>query len=168
MNPAALSPRTQALGFAGWLILCFATSAVGALATRDAGSFYALLLRPAWAPPGWLFGPVWTALFLCMAVAAWLVWREPRSHPARRLALGLFVVQLGANALWSWLFFAWRLGGAAFAEVLMLWALIAATAFVFWRIRPAAGWLMIPYLLWVAFASALNWTLWQANPLVLG
>lgn len=158
----------QALGFAAWLALCLATSALGALATVDARSFYAELVRPSWAPPGWVFGPVWTALFLAMAVSAWLVWRDPQASKARSFALGLFVVQLGANALWSWLFFAWQLGGLAFAEVLLLWSLIAATILAFWRIRPLASLLLVPYLLWVAFASALNFRLWQLNPALLG
>ena len=84
------------------------------------------------------------------------------------LALGLFVVQLVANALWSWLFFAWHLGGVAFAEVLLLWLLIACMLAAFWRIRPLAGMLLVPYLAWVTFASALNYVLWQLNPAILG
>lgn len=158
------SRAAQAAGLAGWLALCFATSAVGALASRQAGAFYAELARPAWAPPAWLFGPVWSLLFLCMAVAAWLVWRVPHTGRGKAVALALFVVQLAANALWSWLFFAWHLGGAAFADVLLLWLLIAATMAAFWRISGIAGMLLLPYLLWVTFASALNWALWRANP----
>ena len=103
-----------------------------------------------------------------MAFAAWLVWRAPAEPSARRWALGLFVVQLAANALWSWLFFAWQQGDWAFAEVLVFWVLIALTCAAFWRIRPLAGALLLPYLAWVAFASYLNWVLWQANPAVLG
>ena len=131
-----------------------------------------LLCRPSSSglgPPGWVFGPVWSALFLAMAVAAWLIWRVPQASRARSLALGLFVVQLVANALWSWLFFA--ASGAAWplpAEVPALWLLIACTLAAFWRIRPAAGWLPAPYLAWVTFASALNYVLWQLNPAVLG
>jgi translocator protein len=162
-------PRThQLLGLAGWLALCFATASVGAVASANAKSFYSALVQPTWAPPGWLFGPVWTTLFILMAFAAWLVWRAPAEAVARRWALGLFVVQLAANALWSWLFFAWQKGGWAFAEVLVFWALIALTCAAFWRIRPLAGALLLPYLAWVAFASYLNWVLWQANPAVLG
>lgn len=103
-----------------------------------------------------------------MAIAAWLVWRAPAEPSDRRRALGLFVVQLAANALWSWLFFAWQKGGWAFAEVLVFWGLIALTCAAFWRIRPLAGALLLPYLAWVAFAAYLNWVLWQANPAVLG
>src|SRR5690606_3941753 len=118
-------------------------------------------------PPPSIFGPVWTTLYIMMAIAAWLVWRVGGFHAAKG-ALILFLVQLLANALWSWLFFAWQLGAFAFAEVLVLWLLIAATLLAFWRIRPLAGALLIPYLAWVSFASALNYTLWQLNPQVLG
>lgn len=166
-QPPAARPH-PIRGFLLWLALCTATSGIGALASANARSFYAELAQPAWSPPGWVFGPVWSLLFLAMAVAAWLVWRVPEESKSRSLALRLFVVQLVANALWSWLFFAWRLGGWAFAEVLLLWALIAATLVAFWRIRPAAGWLLLPYLAWVTFASALNYTLWRMNPGVLG
>lgn len=161
------SSRTW-LGLAGWLALCYATAAVGALASVNAKTFYASLAQPAWAPPGWLFGPVWTTLFTLMAVAAWLVWRAPAGTPGRRAALTVFVVQLVFNALWSWLFFVWHSGAGALAEVLLLWALIAWTARAFWRIRPLAGALLLPYLAWVGFASVLTATLWRANPAILG
>lgn len=160
---SSASIPTQAFALIASLIIAFAAAAVGAVATVDAGSFYASLARPSWAPPGWAFGPVWTVLYLLMAVAAWLVWQAPAGR-ARRLALTLFIVQLAANALWSWLFFAWRSGAAAFAEVLLLLALIAATIAAFWRLRPLAGVLMLPYLAWVSFATALTWAVWQGNP----
>ena len=168
MTQAAASRPNQALGFAAWLALCVATSAIGAIASANARTFYAHLALPAWAPPGWVFGPVWSALFLAMAIAVWLIWRLPQTSKSRSLALSLFVAQLVANALWSWLFFAWHLGGLAFAEVLLLWLLIAATLIAFWRLKPVAGLLLLPYLAWVTFASALNYTLWQMNPAILG
>ncbi len=161
-------PRSrQWLGLAGWLALAFATAAVGAAASVSAKPFYAELMRPAWAPPGWLFGPVWTTLYALMGVSAWLVWRE-RGFAGARTALALFIVQLAVNALWSWLFFAWRLGGPAFAEVLLLWCLIVATVFAFWRIKPLAAVLLLPYLAWVTFASALTFAVWRLNPALLG
>lgn len=156
------------LGFLAWLALCVATSSLGAIASINARSFYAGLICPDWAPPGWVFGPVWSALFLAMAVAAWLVWRVPQDSPARSRALRWFVIQLAANALWSWLFFAWHLGGAAFAEVLLLWLLIASTLLAFWRVQRLAALLLLPYLLWVSFAAVLNYTVWQLNPGLLG
>jgi len=149
------------------LAVTYAAAAVGALASVQARSFYVELLKPEWAPPGWLFGPVWSALYTLMAIAVWLVWRSS-SFPAAKLAVGLFAVQLVANALWSWLFFAWRLGWAAFAEVLLLWALILATAVAFWRVSRLAAALLAPYLAWVTFASALTWAVWRSNPQLLG
>jgi tryptophan-rich sensory protein len=149
---------------AGWLAASFAAAAVGAVATRQAPEFYAQLVRPDWAPPGWLFGPVWTVLYALMGIAAWRVWRKAGFGSA----LYLFLAQLALNALWSWLFFAWRLGAAAFAEVVVLWALIAATLAAFLRIDRLAGALLVPYLLWVSFACALTYAVWRANPQVLG
>lgn len=157
----------QLAGFVLWIAIAFAAAAVGAIASASAGAFYGELARPDWAPPAWLFGPVWTVLYLAMAIAAWLVWRAA-PFAATRVALGLFLAQLVANALWSWLFFAWRQGGWAFAEVVALWLLIAATALAFRRVSPLAAALLLPYLAWVAFAAALNWTLWTNNRELLG
>lgn len=159
--------RKQVLGLVGWFAASFSAAAIGGLASVQAGEFYGQLVQPSWAPPSWAFGPVWTALYALMAVAAWLVWRRGGMR-ANRTAFTLFFVQLGLNALWTWLFFAWRLGGLAFAEILVLWVLIVATLVAFWRVRPIAGALLIPYLLWVSFASVLNYSVWQLNPQVLG
>jgi benzodiazapine receptor len=156
----------QALGFLGWALLTFAAAAVGAIASVNAGEFYAELARPPWAPPAWLFGPVWTALYASMAIAAWLVWRA-RGFAGARAALFLFVGQLAANALWSWLFFAWRRGGLAFADVLVLCGLILATIVAFQRISTVAAVLLYPYLAWSVFASALTFAVWRLNPALL-
>lgn len=154
------------LGLIGWLALVFIAAGIGALATVDASTFYKQLDRPEWAPPASVFGPVWSTLYLMMGISAWLVWRErARTHVTG--ALALFVVQLGANALWSWLFFAWHKGAFAFAEVVLLWILIAATACSFWRLSRWAGVLLLPYLAWVGFATTLTWAIWQRNPGVL-
>lgn len=160
------STLSQVVGLVAWLALTFGAAAIGAVASVDAGSFYGQLVRPAWAPPASAFGPVWSALYLLMGVAAWLVWRE-RGAVHLPVALTLFVVQLCANALWSWLFFAWRNGAFAFVDVLVLLALIAATTTIFWRIRRLAAVLMLPYLAWVCLASALTWWVWQNNPALL-
>lgn len=157
----------QSLALAAWMLASFITGAVGALASIDAAGFYAQLVQPPWAPPAWLFGPAWTVLFVLMSVAAWLVWRE-HGFARAGAALKLFGVQLVANALWSWLFFAWRQGALAFAEVIVLWLLIAATAWQFWRLHRLATLLLAPYLAWVTFAAALNFTLWRMNPALLG
>ncbi len=159
MTPRSLSSQT--VGLLGWLLVTFAAAALGAVASVDAASFYAQLSKPSWAPPAWVFGPVWSALYALMGVAAWLVWR---SRGSNKVALGLFGAQLGANALWSWLFFAWHRGGAAAVEVLVLLALIVATVMVFWRTSRLAALLLMPYLLWVSFASVLTWTVWRSNP----
>jgi len=151
----------------GWLALCFAVAGIGAVASTNAPQFYGQLVQPRWAPPPTVFGPVWSVLYLLMAVAAWLVGRE-WPGPGRRRALALFGVQLAANALWSWLFFAWHLGGWAFADIVLLWLLLAATVVHFWRLRPLAGALLLPYLAWVGFALVLNLVLWRANPQLLG
>ena len=108
-----LSKRKNIFGLIGWLALCFAASAVGAVASIQAQSFYQQIAQPTWAPPSWLFGPVWTLLYAMMAVAAWLVWCCGGVR-ANRIALSFFGAQLALNALWSWLFFAWYLGALAF------------------------------------------------------
>jgi translocator protein len=158
---------TQILGFAGWLLVSFSAAAIGAIATSSAGSFYQQLIRPGWAPPASVFGPVWSALYLLMGIAAWLVWRE-RGFGGARPALSLFLVQLVLNALWSWIFFAWQRGAWALGEVLLLWVVILATLVAFWRVRPLAGLLLAPYLAWVTFAAALTFVLWRGNPDALG
>lgn len=158
------SIRTQALGLVGWLLVTFSAAALGAIASVDAAAFYAELIKPSWAPPASVFGPVWSILYLLMGVAVWLVWREPQ---ATKQALGSFVVQLSINALWSWLFFVWHLGAWSFVGVLLLLLLIVATLFSFWKISRMAVVLMIPYLLWVGFAAVLTWTIWQSNPMFL-
>ena len=158
-----LSTAHQALGLLGSLLLVFAAAAIGGLASARAGAFYTELVRPDWAPPGWLFGPVWSVLYVFMGVSAWLVWRA-RGFSAARAALLLFMVQLAVNALWTWLFFVWHQGGLAFAEILLLWVLIVATIILFWRISKLAGVLLLPYLAWVTFASVLTYAIWQRNP----
>jgi tryptophan-rich sensory protein len=102
-----------------------------------------------------------------IGIAAWLVWRVDGFRAARG-ALSLFLAQLALNALWSWLFFGWHRGALAFVDILLLWVLIIATLIAFWRVRALAGWLLVPYLLWVSFASALNHAVWQLNPQSLG
>ena len=160
---AKFSTSQQVIGLLGWLLLSFAAAAIGALASSDASAFYQQLVRPEWAPPAWLFAPVWTVLYLLMAVSAWIIWREFGFREART-ALALFTIQLGANALWSWVFFVWHQGALAFAEVMLLWGLIVATVVAFRRLNPIAAVLLIPYLAWVTFASALTLAEWRLNP----
>lgn len=155
--------RRQLLGFSGWFLVTFLAAALGARASISASSFYADLVLPTWAPPASLFGLVWTALYALMALAAFLVWRE-RGWRAAASALTLYLLQLGLNTLWSWLFFGWKQGGLAFADILLLLVLIVATLVAFWRIHKVAACMLLPYLAWVGFASVLNYAVWQANP----
>lgn len=161
------SKRGSIVGLIGWLVLGFLAAAVGAIASAHAAEFYSQLTKPAWAPSQNVFGPVWTVLYILMSVAAWLVWRAGgwRAHPR---TLGLYVVQLALNALWSWLFFAWRLGAWAFADICILWLLILAASIAFWRVRTLAGVLLIPYLAWVSIALGLCYQVWRLNPALLG
>lgn len=149
-----------ALGFTAWLLLCFSAAALGGLFMP--GEWYAQLKKPAWNPPSWIFGPVWTALYFMMAVAAWLVWRRG-GFPAQRKALGFFLLQLLLNAAWSPLFFGLHNPALAFAEIVLLWLALVATLIAFWQAHRGAGVLLLPYLVWVTFAAVLNFTLWQIN-----
>ena len=161
------SKRKQIFGLLGWIVITFIASAFGAVASIQAKEFYRQLNQPSWAPPSWLFGPVWTLLYTLMAIAVWLVWRNGGLRQ-NRAAIVLFLLQLAFNAVWSWLFFAWRLGGLAFADILVLWILVATTVILFWRTSRTGASLLVPYLAWVTFAAVLNVSVWQLNPSTLG
>lgn len=149
-----------ALGLVVWLALCFGAAGVGAQFMP--GAWYQELAKPAWTPPSWLFGPVWTVLYAMMAVAAWLVWRE-RGLAGAPWALSLFVVQLALNTLWSWLFFGMQRPGLAMVDIVALWIAILCTATAFGGTSRVAAVLLVPYLLWVSFAAALNFSIWRLN-----
>lgn len=125
----------------------------------EPGAWYAGLDKPYLNPPEWAFGVVWPALYLMMGVAAGMVWKRGRPP----LPLACWGVQLALNAMWSWLFFGLHEPGWAFLEIRLLWLSIAATIVLFWRVYALAGALLVPYLLWVSFASWLNWQLWALN-----
>ena len=161
------APRGQWVALIFCLLAVGVTGALGAIASIQAQDFYAQLTKPRWAPPPGVFSPVWTTLYLMMAIAAWIAWRKRTPGRATRIALQLFAVQLVLNALWSWLFFRWHLGALALLEVCLLWFAILATLTQFWRVRPLAGALLIPYLLWVSFATALTAAVWRLNPTLL-
>jgi benzodiazapine receptor len=146
-----------------WLVLCFAVAGVsGSWTAREIPAWYRTLVRPSFAPPNWLFGPVWTLLYALMAVAAWRITLSAPSS-LRTTALILFLLQLGLNFAWSLIFFRGHHIDWAFAEVLVLWAAILSTALTFARISAPAAWLMAPYLAWVSFAGLLNAAFWQLN-----
>jgi tryptophan-rich sensory protein len=154
-----------ALGFVGFIALCFAAAAFGGFFTAPAtqpGAWYDWIRKPAWTPPSWLFGPVWTLLYGAMAVAAWLVWRAG-GWAAQRRPLTLFVVQLVLNALWSLFFFGMQSPGLALIDIALLWLAILATLLAFRKVSALAAGLLVPYLLWVSFAAALNFAVWRLN-----
>ena len=167
ITTSLFSKKKQILGLIVWVNLCFTVSAIGAFASLQPKAFYAELVQPSWAPPGWLFGPVWSTLFLMMSIAAWSVWRSG-GFTQNRISLSLFLIQLAFNGLWSWLFFAWQQGALAFFDILLLWSLILSTILAFWRVSRISALFLVPYLLWVSFASVLSYTMWQLNPQLLG
>ncbi len=144
----------------GWLVACFGSALLGAVFMP--GEWYATLRKPPWNPPGWIFGPVWTALYTMMAVAAWLVWKRG-GFAAQRRPLMLFLVQLALNAVWTPLFFGLHWTGVALVEIVLLWLAIAATIAAFRPVSRVAAWLLAPYLAWVSFAAVLNFVLWRLN-----
>jgi len=146
-----------------FVAVCFVVAAAGAgFTSRSVSDWYPTLRTPSWNPPAWIFGPVWTVLYLMMAIAAWLVWRR-RGFDGAAGALGIFTLQLALNALWSPLFFGLRNPLAGLLDIVPLWAAILATLVCFLRISPLAGALMVPYWLWVSFATALNFVIWKMN-----
>lgn len=146
-----------------WLALCFAVAAVSGLWTAaEVPAWYTTLARPSFAPPDWVFGPVWTVLYGMMAVAAWLVWRAPGSS-RRAYGVRFFLVQLGLNFCWTPIFFHYHAIGGALADIAVLWVAIVGTIAVFGRVSRVAAWLLVPYLAWVSFATLLNAGFWRLN-----
>jgi translocator protein len=160
---ATARPRNGWFALLGWILLIMGLGAAsGVLFGPDA--WYSTLLKPTWNPPSWLFGPVWTALYASMAVALWLVRREPDiDEPTRRRTQALFAVQFLLNLAWTPLFFGLRNPGLAFIEICLLWVALLSTMLAFGRVRALAGYLLLPYLLWVSFALVLNGTIWLMN-----
>jgi len=156
-----LGTARSTLGLMGWVLLSFAAGWIGS--RYMPGEWYAALAKPAWNPPAAVFAPVWTVLYVLMGVAAWLAWRRAGFSGAGA-ALVLFIVQLGLNALWSYLFFGLHRPELAFMDIVALWVVILVVAVLFWREDWRAGALMVPYLVWVGFASCLNFALWRLNP----
>lgn len=163
---ASLPPRSRRgdiIGLLGFLAVCFAVAgAAGAVTADSVASWYPTLTKPAFTPPDAVFAPVWTFLYVAMAVAAWRVWRKAGFDGART-ALTLFAVQLFLNGAWSFLFFGAHRIGLALGDIVLLLMAIAATTVAFWRIDRIAGLLFVPYLLWVGYATALNAAIWLAN-----
>jgi tryptophan-rich sensory protein len=148
------------IGAIGWLAVVFLAAWIGSRFLPD--EWYRNIKKPSWNPPNWLFAPVWTLLYVLMAVAAWLVWRQFGFQPAS-LPLALFLVQLSLNAAWTWLFFGRHRPDLALVEIVVFWALLLATILSFWGLYPLAGALLLPYLAWTSFAAFLNFTIWRLN-----
>lgn len=159
-----MSTTRQLIGWTLWVGISLAAGWTGNLLSGVMESqFYQQLQRPDWAPPPSVFGPVWITLYVMMGTAAWLVWRD-RGFSGARTALVLYLVHLVFNAAWTGIFFGLEAPGLALAEILLLWAMILALLVMFWRVRVLAGVLMVPYLLWVTFATALTYAIWRLNP----
>lgn len=154
-----MTSRTRFLGLFMIMGLCLGAGGLGAWATTpEIDGWYRSITKPDWNPPDWIFGPVWTTLYVMMGLAAWMIWKPAGWKPAR-FPLALFVWQLILNVAWSWIFFNQHQLGWAFAEILVLWAVILATTIAFFRVQQLAGWLMVPYLCWVSFTSLLNFVI---------
>ncbi len=146
------------------LILPQLAGGLGAIFTKETVStWYQQLIKPSLNPPSWVFAPVWSTLFLLLGLAFYLVWVSPDNTPKRKTALFLFCVHLGVNTLWSFLFFGLRSPFWAFIDILVLWGMITLLVRIFWCVDPRAGIMLIPYLLWVSFASLLNYKIWRLN-----
>lgn len=155
----------SALVLLAFVAACFAVAGVGSLITMPqtaSGGWYGTLDKPFFTPPSWLFGPVWTVLYLSIAVSGWLAWRRAGFHGAQ-VPMALFFVQLGLNLLWNVAFFGLQSPGLGLVEILVLWSSILLTIVAFMRISRPAGWLLVPYLVWVTFATALNAGIWWLN-----
>jgi tryptophan-rich sensory protein len=155
-----MAPSRKIPGLIAWVLAALAAGWIGSL--FPPGVWYESLAKPEWTPPGFIFAPVWTVLYILMGVAAWLVWRR-NGFAAARLALTIFIGQLLLNTLWSFLFFGAHRPDLAFLEIVVLWVAILITTILFWRKTPIAGILLLPYLAWVGFASFLNLAIWQLN-----
>jgi translocator protein len=152
------------LALSGFIAICLLAGALGGWATSQSIlDWYPTLNKPAWNPPPWIFAPVWTTLYVLMAIAAWLVWKKDTRFSGVRVALLLFFVQLALNCLWPFLFFKFRSPAWALVEVVTLLIMVALTAWAFFTQSKRAGLLMLPYLAWASFATFLNFTIWRLN-----
>jgi benzodiazapine receptor len=157
----AKSLQNQWVVLAGLLLLCLGVGSLGGFASASSiDDWYRTLAKPSWNPPDWVFGPVWTVLYIMVAIAAWLVWKtRDRIGPATVL----FFVQLVLNLAWSFLFFGARSPGLALVEIVFLWLSVLFTMLAFFGRQTTAGWLFVPYLAWVSFAAILNFAIWSMN-----
>lgn len=135
----------------------------GLFTAPEIGGWYATLQKPSFQPPNWLFGPVWSLLYTLMGISLYMVWKQPSSD-RRNKALTIFIIQFVLNFSWSIIFFNQHQVGWALVEIVVMWVCILLTIIRFYQIKPAAAWLLVPYILWVSFATALNAAIWKLNP----
>jgi len=155
--------RWKALGL--FLAMVYIAELIGGgITSQGVTNWYPNIIKPSWNPPDWLFGPVWTVLYTLMGISIWLVWDKERLEPSVNVApFVLFAFQLFLNIMWSYFFFELQNPLLAFFDILLLNLAVIATIVVFWRIRPLAGILLLPYLGWLIFATFLNWTIYTLN-----
>jgi tryptophan-rich sensory protein len=166
-NDVSATSRPTLIQKAVWLVglitVCFAAAGLGSAATsKSVAGWYQTLVKPSWNPPNWLFGPVWTTLYLMMAIAAWLVWKKNGWRDSRS-PMTWFGIQLALNVLWSYLFFGMQRPDLAFVEIVLLWLCIVATCLAFHAKSETAAFLLVPYLAWTSFAVMLNFAIWRLN-----
>ena len=147
-------------GLIGWILLCSLAGIFGA--QFEPGTWYEMLSKPAWTPPNWVFPIVWPILYILMGISAWLLWKQEKIA-TYRTEFTWFFLQLALNAVWPWIFFGIHLIATGLAEILLLWISILFTTMLFWNRNQLAGLLLVPYLLWISYASALNFAIWQLN-----
>jgi len=158
-----MTQRRRYIGLIIFIAVCLGAGGLGAIATTpEIEGWYKTIAKPSWTPPDYVFGPVWTTLYIMMAIAAWLIWK-PAGFKAVAVPLVLFAIQLVLNVIWSLIFFGYHQPGWAFFEIILLWIAILATMIWFFKRSVVAGSLLAPYLVWVSFAAALNFAIWQLN-----
>lgn len=148
------------IGLIVWILICFIPAIIGS--QFGPGEWYQTLTKPEWNPPNWIFGPVWTLLYLLMGISVWIIWKDYGLKTAA-IPIGFFVAQLILNALWSWFFFGLENVGLAFIDIVVLWTFILITLIMFWKLNTWSGVLLVPYIAWVSFATVLNYNIWQLN-----
>jgi len=161
-NPGKSSSIVRLIAAA---LLCLIVGSVGSLVTTTgSGSWYESLVKPGFTPPNWVFAPVWTTLFILMGIALYLVWESGIERREVQIALVVFGVQFALNVLWSFLFFGLESPLLGLVEIVLLWIMIAVTIVLFYQIRKSAAYLLIPYIVWVSIATALNYSIYILNP----
>jgi translocator protein len=136
----------------------------GFFTVSSVGGWYQTINKPSWNPPNWIFGPMWTTLYVMMGIALFLVWKTDTSTELKKIAIILFAVQLILNFFWSFIFFNQHQPGWALADIIAMWCCILLTIFAFAQVNKTAAWLLVPYISWVSFAGILNYTIWRLNP----